>query len=236
MNPSATRITRISSASRTSRAFTLIELLVVISIIAVISGLVVGLAGTVGRKRMRSTTQAEMHGIITGLEMYKGDKGSYPGSGSSPMTNSLFYELMGVTYDTAAERFRSVVDLSHGLKKETLQTHFNISSFGIVHEPGAITEGYLPSWRPKQYGEFNLPSGGVDDTIYLLRVPGRSPSTNAPGTGSTVNWKKVKVNYWMYRGPDATGKNLAGFNTESFDLWAELPGKNANSTEVVSNW
>lgn len=68
------------------RGFTLIELLVAISIIGVLSSFL--LANFVGvRQRARDgVRKSDLRQIQSALELYRSDKGGYPGSGSFPCT------------------------------------------------------------------------------------------------------------------------------------------------------
>lgn len=73
------RINTLSSALRRSRGFSLIELMVVITIIALLSGVVaLNLFGAVGDAK-RTTAKGDIATLSAALDLYKLDKGRYPG-------------------------------------------------------------------------------------------------------------------------------------------------------------
>lgn len=68
--------------SSKSKGFTLIELLVVIAIITLLSSVVLASLKGAREKAILTKTVSEMKSLQTALELYKNDKGVYPGEGS----------------------------------------------------------------------------------------------------------------------------------------------------------
>ena len=66
--------------SEVLRSFTLIELLTVVAIIALLISILVPAVQRAQRRAKEVAIQAQLHGITTGLEMFKGDFGYYPSS------------------------------------------------------------------------------------------------------------------------------------------------------------
>jgi len=230
MSPGIFNMGKMMRRGRTSGAFTLVELLVVIAIIAVVAGLVVGVAAGSKQKKTRLQTQAEMKAIQAALELFKGKHGSYPPTrNNNPLLNPLFYELTGVRYTNPAPNvfvYTSVQDPGHSLTSVQVNSYFGTPGFmNFTTDPNANMEVWLPL-RPKQYGKLN----GTGP--YLLKVPAKVPKVAATSVHSFTNlWKTNTENYWLYRAYDPNG-----FNPQGYDLWAELPGKDATQVEVVSSW
>jgi len=66
--------------SQTTRAFTLIELLTVVAIIALLIAILVPTVQRAQRQAKEVAIKAQHHGVVQGLEMFKGDFGYYPSS------------------------------------------------------------------------------------------------------------------------------------------------------------
>src|SRR5450756_1847762 len=86
---------------RSAVAFTLIEMLLVISIIGVLTAMIIGLSGYAAEKRIRSRVTAELHMLLTAIDSYKAQFGTYPpdnqvlGLVDRSFPNQLYYELSG---------------------------------------------------------------------------------------------------------------------------------------------
>src|SRR5205085_8264204 len=113
----ANRPTRVSTL-RSSLAFTLIELLVVISIIGILAALIIPLSGIATTKMRISRTSAELNQLVTAIEGYKLETGSYPPDNTNLVLNTtspnlyrttaglnpLFYELTGAVFTNGVFR------------------------------------------------------------------------------------------------------------------------------------
>src|SRR5688572_19932039 len=93
-----------STQIRRRRAFTLLELLVVIALIGLLASMVVGVSGMASRRMREARVKAELNQIVTAIEDYRGDKGSYPpdnakgGVDWDPRLTPLYYELTGAVF------------------------------------------------------------------------------------------------------------------------------------------
>ena len=218
------------SRRKQATAFTLVELLVVIAIISVIAGLVVGVAGSSSQKKTRLQTLAEMQKIQAALEVYKQKVGTYPQAPRRiPIVNPLFYELTGVKYTNASGThvYTSMQAPNHLLTSAQVNSYFGLPGFAnFVDETAGNNMEILLPLTPKQYGQLN------GSGPYLLKVPAKVPKVTATNVHGFNNlWKTNTENYWQYRAYDPNG-----YNPQGYDLWAELPGRDAQSVEVVSSW
>src|SRR5580765_111185 len=81
-------------------SFTLIELLVVIAIIGLLAALLMNLLPRANDMKVRTRVKAELAQVEMAIEHYKEKRGYYPPDHpSNPGTNSLYYELVGTTFD-----------------------------------------------------------------------------------------------------------------------------------------
>jgi prepilin-type N-terminal cleavage/methylation domain-containing protein len=207
-------------------AFTLIELLVVISIIGVLASLTVGLSGLATRKSKESRIQAEMTKLVSAIENYKSQIGSYPpdntqadptvpGSKGTPGRNQLFYELGGTTFNSSTMRFYIAG------KQEQAPDPANFGAAGYANS--ARQEPDLKFTESFKANQFQLVQLKPAVQAYVLVVPVKGPSVRALAAvgGGTVN-------PWLYVSSSPTN------NAERFDLWTEVViGKNIVR---FSNW
>ena len=218
------------------RAFTLIELLTVIAIIALLAGLVVGLGGKATEANRAGRVKAEHQRLVTAIESYKAEVGSYPPDNINTTgsftdyrqriaRNSLFYELSGCIFTNNASGGSFVVV---GKPDEVITTADLKANFGAdgVQNSGRRV-GEVPyrgvQFKPNQYSDIQPASGSGDVDALIVPVQGPKDIELTAPDG------KKKVNPWLY---DASTTNR--HNLETFDLWAEYLGK--KRTNIVGNW
>jgi prepilin-type N-terminal cleavage/methylation domain-containing protein len=232
---------------REVHAFTLIELLVVIAVIAVLASLLLPVSGAVSRRYKMARVNAELNQLVTAIEAYKFQVGSYPPDNDKLRTiqvdqstdpkdprvntdylkfaalNPLFYELMGAVFSN-----KTFYVQNQQIDPNDLKNYFG--SMGIQNS--ARTRSDIPykgfSSRGAQHKELNT-SGKAD--IELLAVPVKGPSNlaldaRADGGGPLM---KAGLNPWYY---DSSSTNR--HNSRTFDLWAEIViGRRTN---IIGNW
>jgi prepilin-type N-terminal cleavage/methylation domain-containing protein len=72
--------------------FTLIELLVVVAIISLLSSIVLASLKEAREKAKISKLRSEMNQLLTAIELYKTDKGYYPGENLTKEANGRYYQ------------------------------------------------------------------------------------------------------------------------------------------------
>jgi type II secretion system protein G len=77
--------------------FTLIELLVVIAIIALLASIVLIALGGARTKARDAKRTSDIHNVITALELYYGDQGSYPNTGDGGCCGHAFTDANTVS-------------------------------------------------------------------------------------------------------------------------------------------
>ena len=222
-------------ASRVTRhAFTLIELLVVIAIMAIIAAFILPVTGAIKRQQYLKTARAEMDQIATALDNYRAKYGAYPPSNPnlSPLYNMLYYELSGVTHNTANKNYTtldSVCTIPDGSSGPGYSTAFSAggsSIGGIINctkggaEDGTIAKNFLPSLKQNRYGTSLTP------TATPVQITNLVTSVRGPD----ANYRPVvtqDVNPFRYLYP---GTN----NPSSYDLWIDL--QISGKTNRISNW
>jgi len=217
------------SAFRSSVAFTLIELLVVISIIGILAALIVPLSGVATTKMRISRTKAELNQLVTAIESYKLETGSYPPDNTNLVMvttssnlykataakNPLFYELTGTVFTN--NLFRSLAT-GEDVAPSTLQMAFGLRGIQNAarnkHDIGY--KGF--SVRPGQHAKLS-----VATNVDLLMVA-------VPGPFEIKGDKNKSINPWFYDSSTTNRHNRTGF-----DLWAEIKTGGTNIT-VIGNW
>ena len=215
------------STLRSSVAFTLIELLVVISIIGILAALIIPLSGVATTKMRISRTSAELNQLVTAIENYKLETGSYPPDNTNLVLNTtsanlyrttagvnpLYYELTGAVFTNGL--FRSLAS-GQDITIALLQTRFGL-------------RGIQNSARNKHdidYKGFSIRAGQhapLKDGVEILSVP-------VPGPNEIIGDKNKRINPWFY---DSSTTNR--HNRNGFDLWAEIKTGGTNIT-VIGNW
>src|SRR5581483_6109223 len=101
--------------SKIENAFTLVELLIVIAIIGILVGFTIPVLKSVKRTQYISHATAELKQLEAAIESYKASHGFYPpGNGVAPgylpgaLTNQLYYELEGTTYNDATHIYTTL--------------------------------------------------------------------------------------------------------------------------------
>lgn len=220
------------------QAFTLIELLVVILIMSIVASLVVGLSSVASRKSKESRIRTELNQLITALENYKARYGFYPpdnaiGSGASltvnPVTNQLFYELTGTSYEPTSGK-REFTSRNAKISASAIQSFFHRDGFVnmtlVPPDPDGPknAKNFLPNLKASQVRRIS-----DADNVEVLAVPvdwpPNHPEPPLKGIGDTV---VRRINPWRYVSTSPTN------NSTAFDLWAEfvLGGKIIR----ISNW
>jgi prepilin-type N-terminal cleavage/methylation domain-containing protein len=203
-------------------AFTLIELLVVITIIAVLAALILPVAAQVKRQALLHSAQAEMSQLETAIERYKSVYGFYPPSSvNGPLTNQLYFELVGTATNNIGE-FQTL-DGSAQIGP-TLNATFGLSGFMNCNKPNADESGpraqdFLPDLKPNQIGTLYTNATEVVK-ILVTSVGGPDPIYQPLGV--------LDMNPWRYNSSNPIN------NPGSYDLYVQL--RIAGKTNLICNW
>jgi type II secretory pathway pseudopilin PulG len=201
-------------------AFTLVELLTVIGIIAALAAFLLPAAAAISKRQKINRTQTELAQLETALDRYHAAYGFYPPdnpSGNGPLTNQLYFELLGTT-NTGTWYF--TLDGTASNSVAAMNATFGVSGFMNCSKPGAgedalVARNFLPDLAPQRYGEISTgvkvllgSVGGPDATYRPMGQPGLNP--------------------WRYNSSNPTN------NPGAYDLWIQLVigGK----TNLVCNW
>jgi prepilin-type N-terminal cleavage/methylation domain-containing protein len=223
------------SALRTSRAFTLIELLVVIAIMGVLAALLFPVVGAVKKHQYINHAQAEMARLETAIERYKAAYGFYPPDNpGNPLTNQLYYELVGTTNINdnnhppipPPSSFKTL-DGSLQIDSVQLNTAFSSGVSGFMNcskcassgEDTPFAKNFLPELKPDQLGTIKV--GTVWVTNLISSAGGPYAQYQPLG--------QQDVNPWRYNSSNPTN------NPGSYELWIQLvfaPGQ----TNLICNW
>ncbi|MDX1953530.1 MAG: type II secretion system protein [Verrucomicrobiota bacterium] len=206
-------------------AFTLLELLVVIAIIGVLATLVVGVAGVASRKMKEARVKADLNNLITAIESYKAEVGSYPSDNRLNLSdhrvhssrNPLFYELSGAVFTNG--NFK-VLNHDEIVNSGHLRSVFGIGGIqNSSRDPRDVPYRRF-NFKPSQFKELDpILANGAD--IELLAVPVKGPYM--------LKGKVGEFNPWFY---DASTTNR--HNRNGFDLWAEI--ELGDKITVIGNW
>ncbi len=226
--------------ARTVVGFTLIELLVVISIIGVLASLIVGIAGQASNRKRISATQAKLTELTLIIEDYKASVGGFPPDSKfangqiNSVTNQLFYELTGTVYQGG--RFVSNQG-GQGLNRQVCRRFFGADG---IQNTATVAEK-SKSFIELGSGDFAPLTGGDFVAPNILVAPVPWPQRVIEGVDSKgvalENYRPIKsdnpnlriLNPFQYR---SSGRDR--FNLASFDLWVDVPMKNA--IYRVNNW
>ena len=207
------------------RAFTLIELLVVISIMGILAGFTFPVLKMVKRQQYLKIARAELEQVAGALDNYKAQYGAYPpGNGAGTiqagLTNQLYYELLGTTYNSTTKYYMTL-DSSATILDTAFTTAFNVG--GIINctkgsgEDAASAKSFLSGLRANRFG--TSLANGVWVTNLVTSVKGPDENYRPLGVAD--------VNPFRYVYPGVQNPN-------SYDLWVQLviSGK----TNLICNW
>jgi prepilin-type N-terminal cleavage/methylation domain-containing protein len=205
-------------------AFTLIEMLLVISIIGVLAGMIIGLAGYAAEKRIRARVTAELHMMLTAIDAYKAQFGTYPPDNQQPVQplvdrsfpNQLCYELSGTEVATVGN-VSTFTSLQHReqLTSAQISSVVGVTGFRNASEDAQAIKNFLT--KPPKIEHYS--TNGVQKFDVLV--------ASAPGPNDIVQGG-ARYNPWHYIVTNPTN------NPTTFDLWVEIQiGK---KTMLISNW
>jgi prepilin-type N-terminal cleavage/methylation domain-containing protein len=213
-------------------AFTLIELLTVIAVIAVIAALILPVGSAVRRQAFIHNAQAQMSQLQTALERYKSAYGFYPpASLNGPLTNQLYYELVGTTNiappTALAPIYQPLGNPSQQLTASQVNGAFGVNGFMNCAKPGGDesaqpARNFLPDLNTNQISAVTV--GGTPVNLLVTPSGGPDPSYNPLGP---LPPDHIGSNPWRYGYP---GTNNPG----SYDLWIQLDI--AGSSNLICNW
>ena len=215
--------------SRRSAAFTLMELLIVISIIAILAALIFPVAAAIKNKAALNKAKVEVKQVAELIEQYKLQFGYYPpdhqtNPGVDPIYNTLYFELVGSTYDAANSLYTSL----DGAAKITAAECGNLLG---VSGPGSILNAtksaseeskpakpFLREIKPGRYYQYT--SGGSTIRLLTCSVPWSDRVAPIIPTAPTVN---------PFRYLKSSTNNPGGF-----ELWVDVIAN--RKTNRISNW
>lgn len=217
-------------------AFTLIEMLVVIAIIGILAGLAVGVGPVVIAAKNRSRAKADLAKIQTIIEAYKAEMGQYPPDNINPpngvgvitnkAVNTLFYELLGTSYDAAVPSWKTL-DGVHDLTYGALTNYIGMSGILNASDRSNKAKNFFGDLKSSQHAGFVHPlaaAKGITSPIQVLIGPGEGD----PASMLTDSAGR-QVNAWYYN------SSTPIHNKQSFDLWITIRVGN-NQYETIGNW
>ncbi len=217
------------SALHTAPAFTLIELLVVIAIMGVLAAMLLAVVSQVKRTQYIYNSRAELEQLVTAIERYKAAYGFYPPSNTnSALINPLYYELVGVTYNTTNNTYQTL-DGRASITAANVTSTMYIGGFMNCTKPGSgedasAARDFLPDLKMKQLATItnSTPPPAYTNFVLVASVGGPDPTYQAPGVGVP------DLNPWRYNSANPTN------NPGSYDLYVQLVigGK----TNLICNW
>ena len=213
--------------SEIGNGFTLIELLVVISIIAILAGLAFPLLRTVKKTQYIKHATGEMHQLEAAIESYKSAHGFYPPSNpGNPLTNQLYYELIGTTNTVTSPQTFRTLDGEQTLKATDLTAAFGgVSGLANCSRHDADAESvpaknFLGEIKSGQTQ--SLQASGWPEPVTLLVT-----SVNGPDREYQPIPGKQDFNPWRYVSPGVKNPN-------SYDLWVQI--RINGETYLICNW
>jgi prepilin-type N-terminal cleavage/methylation domain-containing protein len=217
------------SAFRTG--FTLIELLVVIAIMAILAAFTFGAVHAIHKTASVSAATAELKDIGRALEDYKGKYGTYPPSNPNmtPLVNTLYYELSGVTINNpnSPNPTYTTLDGASQITGTAYGSVFGPGITGILNctkggaEEGTAAKNFLAGLHANRIGIYTNSANGVIISNLITSV--RGPDANYTPLGPGY----VDINPFRYSYP---GTN----NPNSYDLWVQLDI--SGKTYLICNW
>ncbi len=208
-----------------SRAFTLVELLVVIAIMGIVAAMVIGLATAANAGERKKKVLAQRDQLITAIEAYKKEHGSYPPDNTNDCRlPPLYYELKGATVEIqnppTPTTTKYLGDFP-AISAADYELIFNRRGVANSKPKGAEADGdakaidHFIGVKPQQSTNITI-RPGVETYFFTVGIE------RAPGTD-------FRTNTWRYVSTNPTN-NGAG----RFDLWAEVVIK--GRTEIIGNW
>lgn len=199
------------------RAFTLIEMLVVIGIIGLLAALALGVGPGVFKARDRAKARAELAKLVTVIENYNSKVKSYPPDNpGNTVTNQLFFELLGTTYNPGNNTW-TTLSTNETINLAAVNSYFGGRAFLNTGDPGQAKNFY----GDIKSSHYALLRSNPD--VAILVGPVRGNPTNEL---TDVNGKSV--NPWRYNSSNPT------HNPKKFDLWLVI--KVGDEYETIGNW
>jgi len=218
---------------RRGTAFTLIELIVVIAIIGVLASLIIPIVSKITEKKQVALAQAELKEVQSSIDEYKTKLGFYPPDNTNnPVTNQLYFELMGTTNNqvgTTPPNQWGTMDGSAmvNMTVPNIASFFNVSGFANTSthlhsdDNGTAATTFLTGLRPNQVGAID-PANDPLVKILVCSIPWPSDKKPTPILTNPI------LNPWRYNSSHPTN------NVGTYDLWVDLViGKKTNR---ICNW
>jgi prepilin-type N-terminal cleavage/methylation domain-containing protein len=202
------RKSALECGDKSSSAFTLIELLVVIAIIGLLAALLMNLLPMASAMKTRARVRAELAQVEMAIEHYKEKRGYYPPDNpSNPGTNSLYYELVGTTFD--GNNTFTPLNGDPPILKPSLSAVFGADGFVNSNFKADDAKNFFPT----------LKTGQQVNRSYLPGVGLLGVSVNGPSGAFCT---------YFYNASNPV------HNQNGFDLWVDvtLNGK----TQTFGNW
>jgi len=201
--------------------FILIELLVFIAIAVIISALLITAGAAVVRKSNINRAISEREQLETAIDNYHSTFGYYPpGNPSGPLTNQLYYELLGTS--TNATGFETL-DGASQISSATVASTFGVSAFMNCNKGSGLDDSkpahtFLPGLKSGEIasnGDWNIIVTAANSDAGYTPMPGVYSLSGRP------------ANPWRYVCP---GTN----NPNGYDLWVQVFV--GNKTNLICNW
>jgi prepilin-type N-terminal cleavage/methylation domain-containing protein len=210
-------------------AFTLMELLIVISIIAILAALIFPVGAALKNKAALNKAKAEVKQVAELIEQYKLQYGYYPpdhqtNPGVDPIYNTLYFELVGSTYDAANSLYTSL-DGAAKISAAECGNLLGISGPGSIlnatksaSEEAKPAKPFLREIKPGRYYEYA--SGSSTIRLLTCSVPWSDRVAPIIPAAPTVN---------PFRYIKSSTNNPGGF-----ELWVDVIA--GGKTNRISNW
>jgi prepilin-type N-terminal cleavage/methylation domain-containing protein len=160
---------------RTQKGFTLIELLVVVAIVSLLASVVLASLRQARQKALDQAFRSEISEFIKAVELYRADKGSYPGDAQLTGYGYAFFESNPDYYYSDPTGFDLVADLAPYYKSRPIPTlegsvfYYSRDTYGSTCYEGPDDPSYLilvssaePAVSDWKYADF----GGGPETSY----------------------------------------------------------------------
>jgi prepilin-type N-terminal cleavage/methylation domain-containing protein len=229
---------------RSQSAFTLLEMMAVVAIIVVLVSLVLGVAGYATRRSAQARAAGEIKMLESGCENYKSDNGSYPQEvlpappGQDPpkgVTDSL--EPKTHFSPTAPEYARASLFLYKELTGDKVGP--GGSGGAPDGQPDVGAQVYLKDIDQRIIKATRNPNTKSIIAVQYFQDPFGFPygySTAAAYKEQKFKAELIKYNAGIVKTEPkrATGNDMPGFNSGSFDLWS-TGGNNPTTKPTTDN-